>query len=494
MVCGLVLTLCIGIGIYLRFAGLGTFPMATDEYYTYRSIAFILDSGLPQFPCGGFYTRGLLYQYLMAPLLLSGIGPEFALRSVSASASLIAIALAAMLAARIDGPRIAVAVVVVLALSVWEIEMARFGRMYSPFQVLFLGYCYQLYCLIKDGDLNRWRWLLGLSLAAPFIWEGGILLPLANFVPILSGRRHWQPYHAVAGTIILLIAASFLSIDFRLHGRCGHHSSIEAENVSGPSPGISGVLAFFHSGLPLSSIALIPFAASTVIATWALVVAWRSDQPRTEVVGLWLVMIVTAAGQLVLATLLFVGLSMVGWISPAVFGKRDLRRIVVLAFILAGIWIADAVLAVRATGSLGPIKRLIEFPELLYSLAYPWMTAMPILAASIAIGCSFTLIAVWRYPGFSAGVRALSAVVILSVTIIGGAPTLYSETRYSFHLYPVVIILALVGFGFVIERSFKSQIATRFLAFRVRIDLPDESGFRPTAPEEASTDMRRISG
>ena len=53
-------------GLYGRFKGLGTWPLGVDEFYISRSIDNVLRSGLPRFPCGGYYTRGLLYQYLVA--------------------------------------------------------------------------------------------------------------------------------------------------------------------------------------------------------------------------------------------------------------------------------------------------------------------------------------------------------------------------------------------------------------------------------------------
>jgi hypothetical protein len=47
------------LALYARFAGLGTWPLAADEHYMGESVRFILGSGLPAFPCGGYYVRGL---------------------------------------------------------------------------------------------------------------------------------------------------------------------------------------------------------------------------------------------------------------------------------------------------------------------------------------------------------------------------------------------------------------------------------------------------
>src|SRR5450432_2606386 len=75
-------------GLYGRFKGLGAWPLGVDEFYISRSIDHILMTGLPGFPCGGYYTRGLLFQYLVAALRLAGQSPEFAGRFVAGVSSI----------------------------------------------------------------------------------------------------------------------------------------------------------------------------------------------------------------------------------------------------------------------------------------------------------------------------------------------------------------------------------------------------------------------
>jgi hypothetical protein len=59
------------VGIYARFKGLGTWSFGPDEFYISRSIDNVLRSGLPEYLCGGYYTRGLVYQYAVAGLRLA---------------------------------------------------------------------------------------------------------------------------------------------------------------------------------------------------------------------------------------------------------------------------------------------------------------------------------------------------------------------------------------------------------------------------------------
>ena len=51
------------LGVWGRFKGLGTWPLNSDEYYIARSVEDILRTGLPGYDCGGYYVRGLAFQY-----------------------------------------------------------------------------------------------------------------------------------------------------------------------------------------------------------------------------------------------------------------------------------------------------------------------------------------------------------------------------------------------------------------------------------------------
>ena len=67
-------------GLYLRFHDLGGAPLAVDEYFLGTSMLNTAQRWLPQFACGGYYTRGLLIQYLSLPLLWLGLPIEFTVR------------------------------------------------------------------------------------------------------------------------------------------------------------------------------------------------------------------------------------------------------------------------------------------------------------------------------------------------------------------------------------------------------------------------------
>ena len=176
------------VGIFARFKGLGKWSFTVDEYYLAQSVENLLRFGVPAYECGGYYTRGIGMQYVIAALRLIGLSPELAPRAVAAFSSLLALPAAYLLGRRIQGTVVGLLVVIVLAVSTWEIETARFGRMYAPFQAdlrVVLG----LFRSLHHRSRNRALWgMLALSILGGLVWEGGMLLGSQ------SAARIHQPY------------------------------------------------------------------------------------------------------------------------------------------------------------------------------------------------------------------------------------------------------------------------------------------------------------
>ena len=58
----------LALSTFARLHDLGGAPLAEDEYYTTRSIEWILAEGVPAIPSGGYYIRAPLVQYAAAGL------------------------------------------------------------------------------------------------------------------------------------------------------------------------------------------------------------------------------------------------------------------------------------------------------------------------------------------------------------------------------------------------------------------------------------------
>lgn len=179
------LILSIAFGIYFRLKGLGKWPLAIDEYYIAQSVKNILNFGLPMWPSGGFYDRGIIYQYLTAGLMLTGLKAEFAIRIIPAITNLICLIPIYLISKKISGKILAAVLVFVFCFSVWEVEFARFGRMYAPFQMMFVWYLYFLYNNLIEGKSRSLKWLLILSFLSIFVYEGSVFLCILNFLPLI---------------------------------------------------------------------------------------------------------------------------------------------------------------------------------------------------------------------------------------------------------------------------------------------------------------------
>lgn len=133
----IVLVVSILAGLIIRLKGLGKWSLALDEFYTVKSAENILKYGVPMWDSGGFYMRGILIKYITAFVLLIGFEPEFGARFITVIANMLAIPPLYILAKKISGKIFAAVLVVVFCFSVWEVEFARFARMYAPFQTIF---------------------------------------------------------------------------------------------------------------------------------------------------------------------------------------------------------------------------------------------------------------------------------------------------------------------------------------------------------------------
>lgn len=415
----------------------------------FRSMSYVLQNGLTEYPCGGYYTRGLLYQYLTAPLLAAGITPEAALRSFAIYANLLMLPAVYLLGRRIGGFRIAVLALIVLALSIWEIEMARFGRMYAPFQTIFVWYTYHAYCLIESGDLRRWRWLLGLSLAAPLVWEGGITLPLLNFVPILMQRSLWRPRHLFLAIAIFSGSLVFLQTGFRYLGAASALPPKVTESAALGGSQLQDGIALLGQQVIGNFALAATFLLLRALLIFGLVRSKVVQNGDFHSLATILTLIVCIAiNQLLLAGLALIGATLVGWFRWQDILLPRYRYLFLALLAIAVLWIAIAVGLPEGQLSLSSLKSLMSFPELLYSFLFSWLSSMPLLTLVLLAGTGLALfLAIFLVRYSQPEFRFVFVAVILSVVVIGAAQTMYAETRYSFHVFPLMIILALAGFS-----------------------------------------------
>jgi hypothetical protein len=448
-------------GLYGRFKGIGTWPLGVDEFYISRSIDHILTTGLPGFPCGGYYTRGLLFQYVVAALRMSGQSPEFAGRFVAGMCSLAVLPAAYLIGKRVQGSLTGWLTVIVLLVSIWEIEMARFGRMYAPFQAVFV--CYLVFYLryTLDRDAAALRWMIGLSIVGVLLWEGGTLLGVANLFAVVRahdrGRLGAADWARLAGLAVLLALLYIASRDLR-----------DVADAAGPEAAAPGAAAnrlqmaiAWLSALRTQRVWVLAFLVPLGLAAASLRFIWSRRSQWMVFAGLWMVLLAalghafTAAAG-VLALMLLMGL--VEW--------RELASGPARPFLLALLTLLLFWLAYYQFSGGRPLEAVFGFPDVYQRIGRPWGRAMPVLTVAILLGAAYwfsrSLAAPAKTP---AAIGSLLPLLLLLVLVVGAIPTNRIETRYTFFLFPVLIVIAISAmFEFALQRGVPRRVPAPLLA------------------------------
>jgi hypothetical protein len=434
-------------GVFFRWWDLGGAPLAVDEYYLGTSILNTAQRGLPEFACGRLYIRGVLMQYLSVPLIKLGMSLEFSVRFWAAITSIVAI-FAVWRIGRLAGGYLAASIAVgLMSLSLWEVEFARLGRMYAPFQAIFLWYVYFQIQQLVIGRRSAGWWCLALSAVAIPTYEGAVFILALNFMPLIWPGRGWTRAQLAVAFGILFSALAYLA------PKVG--SNLTADNVL-------AVVARTLSRMPVERPPLPAFTAPILLTGLTVLgyVLWRFRRGIRLDPGsacYWgLVALCVSFGFIGFgATLLICGLLLrlpLPLKDAAASWRQILTSMAVLAAIWAVVvfssfWLSGTGLTASASKAL---RYTLDYPDVYSKIVRPWLAAIPattmLLAALVLLGAKSQL-APERQLVTGAGdvVRYLSATLILLCLLVGLLWQPYKITRYTFFLYPLVLLLASLG-------------------------------------------------
>ena len=446
---GIIAALALLAGLYGRFKGIGTWPLGVDEFYVSRSVDNILRSGLPGFSCGGYYTRGLLYQYVVAGIRLLGSSPEFAGRLVAGLSSLAVLPAAYLLGKRVDGPLVGWLAAILLCVSVWEIEMARFARMYAPFQAVFVWYTVCFLCYTVDRKNAALGWMAGLSVLGVLLWEGGVLLGFANIfaVLMLHDRGRLRASHAwrLAGLSVLVVLLFLATHDLRGFAPVPQGAAPVADQGS---HGIVHLAAAFFAPLAphwrwagVAGVIPLLLAGASLRWIWAQRVRWLTAA------GLCCVLLAGALHLFTLAAGFLVLLLMTGLIGWEELTARAARFFWMTLGALLVFWWVFAVFSAPGSASLAAVVHLlVGFPDVYDGVFRPWLRTLPWLSAGMGIALAVMGWRAVRRRGTAPDtVASLAGLIVFIVLVVGAIPTNRIETRYTFFLYPVLIVLSVAA-------------------------------------------------
>jgi hypothetical protein len=456
---------CLVAGTLARFWELGKWPLAIDEYYFARSVQNLLHFGIPKFPCGGLYVRGLLLQYVCAALQSIGVTAELAPRLLAALSSVLTLPATYLIGRRLGGRATGLIAVAILSLSVWEIEIGRFGRMYAPFQAVFTWYAVCFLSYVVDGRRRALAPMIILSVVGFAVWEGGLFLVLTNFLPPFiahpDGRLSRRDWVYLIGCSGLLIPAYFLTLaDLRTAWSPPVFPPDYVEPPDTPSP--SRLDAAVMPWTVLSAHRSWLFAALLPLGLTALglVRFWRNQPSPLAGLAILLVALAAALHQFLLVAGLLVILILLGTV-----GLRDLtgtpaRTLRIALVVWVTFWIAFGLLHTdwhveglsksKAVLLLG--YEFVRFPDLLREVALPWARTVPLLFLGLFFLATVCVTRGCLHHGDTIPAeRVLLTLFVILLLAAGASNPPRHETRYVFFLYPLAIVFCIL----TVERALR---------------------------------------
>ncbi|MCB9258730.1 MAG: glycosyltransferase family 39 protein [Ignavibacteriales bacterium] len=460
------------IGTIIRLKGLGKWSLALDEYYIVKSAENILKYGLPQFPQGGYYDRGILLQYFISILLTLGIKAELAARILPVLANLITIPPTYLIAKRIGNKYIALVTVVIFSFSIWEIEFARFARMYTMFQAVFMWYIYLALIDYENKNFKNYKWLLFLSGLSIFIYEGSLFLAVFNFIPFLLVRKVQLKY-LISSTLLFIVSFILNRFNFRELGAGTIFPPEFIEHISYlprilPIK-IPAVLFPYSFNAVLSIIIAVIIIAVTFSLTLKLLSNLENKSIYTYLALLFLSIsaIANQFGLFILSFFLFVfwdffDKSLINFRSLTLLGL-----ILLINFVYwygFGIFTSDWYVLFDDFSSYdfwGISKRIFvaffNYPDN-YLTLLNYFNSLPILT----LFSSFTLLGLFLFILFPSknqnGLKFLCGTVIFLGLIFSIPELLYQETRYTFFMVPLVIVLVNLTVYKLLQIKLKNQL------------------------------------
>lgn len=459
---------------FARFHDLGGAPLAEDEYYTTRSIEWVIATGLPEIPSGGYYTRGLLFQYLAAGFAQVFGADAFAYRLPAAIFGLLVSMAAFFYARRFAGIAIGAVVAIALLLSSWEIEFSRFVRFYTLFQVFLLFFLLALdkaYFEVRDG----WRYAPhAILLLCALAHELAILFAPLLFLPLLPNWtrlrldtiRAWLGFAVVSLTVAIVVALITVGLDTSDYGVVDRFPADYDGTVRDAGLFALPSLPFFRlSASPFLHIVIIGLIVAGLVVAFLGWQKWADRQPAWA--DLLLVLALLAA--------VFHLFAVVGLLLLFAFARYDLWRLTaqphyrlailgITLVVMAG-WLALALVAperlltgavvdrwqmeLNQPGALGAMLRALwstffGFPDFYATTLRPFASELPELGLAVVAALIWFTIA-HRHDAIPDLLRHPGALVIYWALTMALFSAGDSTTRYWFPLLPIIYTLLAVS-------------------------------------------------
>jgi len=460
----LLIAMALFAGLFGRLYELGSRPLSVDEYYFVNSVRFTLEEGVPRFPTGGYYKRGILLQYITTGSILVFGDNAFAYRLPAVLFSILTVALTYFLSRCFLSKPLSLLVALMLAVSSWEIEFARFARMYSDFQCWTVAFFLTFYKAYFEG-VNRLRYVPHVFvLLAVLSHEIGVILLPFLFVPLLlrTGETGVSPTtsqlrFAVAGLVTSVVGLFYVRLlslrNFGVKDALPEH--FEPANFA------QEVVAF-----PFWSISEYPqvnlgLVLGLLVLTGGIFAFRRQWANQTTCVYLFLSLLFVSTLVHAFAISLLALSVLIFRYEIYRFTSHDKKTYVFLAlsFLCAGIWIVFAladlswVLGV-SNGDLPNALRLTFFgwPDFYVPVFSPWAVSMPFLGFVVGLTVAWQIIFHEKDTIPSLLCNPSMPLIFIFISFGVKAPPMFS-TRYTFFVYPLILCVIILSIKEIVQYS-----------------------------------------
>jgi len=372
------------------------------------------------------------------------------LRLITVLSNLLALPAIYLLGRRLFGKTGAYLSCVFFVLSIWEIEFARFARMYAPFQTIFLWYLVFLFRVLIDKDNRSWKWLFILSFASIFIYEAAIFLLLFNFIPIILNYSQKEKIHLFCSAVLFILGYLFLSTDFRYLGTLPYlPPDLPAVASSDGGSILFPKILLFATPHDAMWIFLVLAAASlSIVSIFRLI----NDAKLNILVTLCLCTIIGMSffnlfGLLIMFSAVCYLFGTIQWDSLSHKVLKECCFVIVFNFIF---WIFfcsttdDWYHLLEGMEHFSAWKLLVvlfKYPDVFTQIIYPFLNSIPkafVLSAIVIVSGVF---AITKKGSIKKEYQTLLAILLICFLLIGIVKTPYTATRYSFFFYPIILLL-----------------------------------------------------
>lgn len=470
------LILFFALAMLVRAPGLGRWCLAVDEFYFSKAVSFILEKGIPMFPGGGYYTRGIGLQYLTTlPVSLIG-NAELAARIVPLLFGCMTVPLFFLFCRKFMEEGESILCTIILLLSSWHIELSRFARMYMPFQFFFFLFLYHVHSGFRE-NMPRHRlaaWVV--AALTVFVYEGSVIPALLLAALVLTGdagktNKNLALFSVLFLALLSLNLAANL-VNYRSLGVSKAELVTKAPPLPAPPPApASTSSAPDDSPVVLPNPGLLAFAFRTwmgraILVFFACAGVWLTVRSVRNYEGPCpkAVLLVSLAPLPVLPLVHQYGV-LAALVAILAMNRKDIRLTVEKDLLYWGIYVLLTltfwILVVVQSGNLNRIMYFfVGYPPIKYSVVAPFMRAIPLWMVFLLGTATFSILRNvlfrrWEEDSFPI------TILILCMAFMAAFKTPYKETRYSFFFFPLFLVVAM-GEMRVIRRYLSEKVWPAF--------------------------------